>query len=193
MSMLKEESGYEQRELPPVGPQLAVCYAEIGLGQQKGSVMYPNPKWKTALLFETSARIMTGDYAGQRFGLNIMYTLSSNPKSNLFRDIKNWLDIELAAGMDLEEMVVGKLAVIKVVHKTLDNNKVVANITSISAPMAEMADKVWVPENGKNVPGWKIPAFLQKMRENSLEKPEDFGCEWEPEPKEDTSFDPTKF
>ena len=176
MITLREAGEFSGHELPPEGLCHAVCYAVIDLGKQQNGA-YP-PKWRVLFCFELAKRIEEGDAAGQRFGVFRLYTNTSHEKSALMRDLTSWLGRMPDPGQDLEELCIGRGACLNIRHKERrEGNNAVAAIVAVNPPLDGF--ETWVPENGRTNSEWKFPRFASRMRNEALEHPADFPCDWD--------------
>ena len=173
------------RDIPEKGNIHGVCYAVIDVGVQQRTGRYPKPQHQIYMLFELTSRVSSGPFAGQRHGVNKRYALSAFEQGYLFKDIETWLDVKIEGGSDtepgtdIEELVVGQLALLKIVHS--DDGKY-ANIGGLMSPMKDA--QVWEPENGPTNPNWRIPRWIQTIRLKAIEPPGDLGSPFEPDMSE---------
>jgi len=182
ISIPNDNNGSSLKEIPKAGLRAAYCYYVVDLGVQDGGPTYDN-KHQILAMFELNETIMEeGEYFGKKFVISKFYNLSAYEKSNLAVDTKNWLGIEIEPEMNIDEILVGKVATLNIAHKatTKDPSKERAQIATINPPMDQMED--WEIENGPKIEGWHFPNWVQKIREKAITKPEDFGtCPFEPD------------
>lgn len=116
--IVSDKGGTFERELPPPGPTLAVCWKVFNVGMQPNP--RGNPQHKVVIYWELPYRYARGDYKGKKMLISQMYTASLNEKAYLRRDLEAWAGKPLTEtqlkGFDLNSLV-GHSCMIQVVHK----------------------------------------------------------------------------
>lgn len=111
-------------EMCPEGRHKATCIYVVDLGTQKAN----NPNWNDARKLRIGFEIAGKQRKdGKPFHIFASYTFSANAKSNLAKDLKEWLSVKDLRNFDLADCL-GKGAMLKVTHS--EDGKF-ANVTSI--------------------------------------------------------------
>lgn len=146
-----------QFEIAPSGMQPAVLSKIFDVGLQHTDYQgQPKDQHKVVFVWELAARISEGEYAGQRFVLSKVYTLSLHEKANLRKDIESWKgkaipDEKAREGIDLEKFLKTQCT-LNVVHYEKKTGYDGARIQNILPPgkddpmlVPELADE-WCPD-----------------------------------------------
>ena len=105
------------RELPPAGDTLGVCFEVFNLGMQDTTF---GAKPQAMIYFEIDVRYTVGDYKGKRMLIGTRpYTASLSARANLRKDLESWrgrsfTDEELK-GFNIKK-VKGAPAILTIVH-----------------------------------------------------------------------------
>jgi hypothetical protein len=154
------------RELPPEGDTLGVCFNVFNLGMQETPY---GIKPQVSIYFEIDVRYSDGPFKGKRMVIGTRpYTASLSDKANLRRDLQNWrgapFSDEELKGWDIKK-VKGKPAILTIVH---NNN--FADIAGIRKAV------VLDPATGKLIPHTQVftletdPTYIPKRVQNLLAK-----------------------
>lgn len=129
MGLIVNDDGGGDLTLPDDGPQAAVCAFVEDLGYDHNMF---SGKWqrKLVICFELAQKMEDG----RPFMLSTRYTQSLNEKANLRKDLAKWrgrdFTPEELAAFDMDN-VIGKGAMVNVVHKTSKKGKTFANIDGL--------------------------------------------------------------
>lgn len=125
---------------PPAGTFPAICYRFLDLGTQQGSYMgKPKIAHKVLLSWELHDEEAVLEIEGQLVPMTVhkRYTWSMGEKANLRKDLESWHGVKFkdsdfgVGGWDVRKLL-GAPCMLGITHKTNDDNKVFANVTSIS-------------------------------------------------------------
>jgi hypothetical protein len=163
--ILKDTPQFD-RELPPEGDTLGVCFNVFNLGMQETPY---GIKPQVSIYFEIDVRYSEGPFKGKRMVIGTRpYTASLSDKANLRRDLQNWrgapFSEEELKGWDIKK-VKGKPAILTIVH---NNN--FADISGIRKAV------VLDPATGKLIPHTQVftletaPDYVPKRVQNLLAK-----------------------
>lgn len=128
MLVLPEKNEFE---LTPAGTHIATCYRVVDLGTQL--IVFKNEtkkQHKIMLSWELTDEKMTD---GRPFSIHKHYTLSSNEKASLRKDLQAWRGLPFSdedfGRFDIG-VLIGKACLIGIVHESKDGSTY-ANISSI--------------------------------------------------------------
>lgn len=146
------DKGGKQFPICPAGAHIARCYMMIDLGTQPAFGKEKNPTRKIRIGFETPEEktVFIEQKGEEPFTLSKKYTLSTNEKSNLRKDLESWrgrpFTEEEAKKFDVSR-VLGAAAVINVIHKEKQGGGKTAIIASIAPLMKgqKCPDKISAP------------------------------------------------
>jgi hypothetical protein len=136
----KAKSLNKDFEIPDAGSFTAICTGVIELGLQKGSPLYPDSKHQVYLRFELPTELVTYQKEGQSItapmSVGRTFTASMNEKSNLRKFVEGWFGKtfktdEAAEAFDFKAML-GRRAMVNIMHNTAKTGKVYANLVSAS-------------------------------------------------------------
>lgn len=134
MPLIATEGESKQRQLPPAGTHTARCYSVIDLGTQE-SQFGPSHKIRISWELPDEKVVFKDENGEQPFIISKDYTLSLYEKANLRKDLESWRGREFTDeeknGFDIFTLI-GAPCLLAVIHKTANNGKVYANVTSIS-------------------------------------------------------------
>jgi hypothetical protein len=169
----------------PAGVHHAVCYAVIDIGTQPAFGSFPARR-KVMIIWELPDErfeiIKDGSSMSVARAINKEYTLSTDKKSNLRKDLIAWRGRDFtedeAAEFDVAKLI-GANCQLSVVHKpSADGSKIYANVGSIM-PLAKGAKKL-APENPTLVydlptePPVEFPAGMPEWIQNKIKNSEEY-------------------
>lgn len=170
----------KERELIPAEAHPAVCNMIVDLGKQYNKNL-DKCVHKVVIGFQfPDITVTTQDGKEFRRGLSRRYTASMHEKASLRLMLENWrgkrfTDDELAT-FDLKD-IIGKVALVNVIHNPGKDGKVYEEITSVSPMPKALAgvyshdgDTVYysMEENGLDIPE-KLPDWMKKLIAESQE------------------------
>lgn len=168
----------------PAGSHIAVCNMVVDIGLQPGSLLYPDPKHKVYIRFETPNERVESERDGRKFDgpqvVGATFTASMHEKANLRKQLEGWrgrkFTDEEAGTFDVAS-ILGKPCMLNVVE-TVKEGKVYTNIASISpipkgVPLPEPENPLIlftedVPDSFQSLPEW----LRKKINERILPKGE---------------------
>jgi hypothetical protein len=132
---VKATKGEGDYELMPQDTHIAVCYGVIDLGTQKSEYNGKEKfQHKAMVLFETPE--CKTEFDGEMVPMVISkeYTLSTDERSNLYKDLMGWRGRELSED-EMNEfdmgVLVGKPCQIQVIHKKSNKGREYARINAV--------------------------------------------------------------
>lgn len=171
MSLLMPKKEENSFETVPEGVYTAVCYRVIDLGTQevdfKGDKKYQHKIMLSWELHAEDVRMQDG----RPFSTHKRYTLSSNEKSALRKDLEAWRGQAFTdqdfGNFDIG-VLIGKACMMQIVHN-VDGDKVYANVNSIM----KLPKGMETPKLENETIYFSIDAFLEetfsKLSENLQE------------------------
>ena len=167
----------KQRDLPPAGTQLAICYHVVDLGTHKK--VYQTQEKNVRLLklgwelpecrhqFETKE----GEKVDKPFAIWSEYTFSTYVKANLSMLIVPWMG-ECPENFDFESLI-GKGCYLSIVHEVANNGNTYANVKGAMAlpPAIELPLMFNEPQfydltgMGKDFPAWLKEEKMSWLKE----------------------------
>lgn len=169
------ETGGGELQLPPPGTHVARCIQVIDLGTQRDTFKgKPKIIRKVRLNWELPEEKAVFDEARgeEPFMVGAEYTLSLNERANLRHMLESWRGKEMTEeelkGFDLK-VLLGKAAMLNVIHKTSANKRnyaVVQTVTplmkGVKAPKASLPQLCYDIEMGRNQVFDQLPGWIQE-------------------------------
>ena len=128
MSLTAKDTGSDF-VLTPTGNHLGICYLLVGLGRQETNF---GIKEQVLIGWELPNELMED---GRPFAISKQYTLSTNEKANLRKDLEAWRGRSFSEA-EVESFnlknILGKPCMVAVIHNN-KNNKTYANVASIAS------------------------------------------------------------
>jgi hypothetical protein len=130
----------KSRETVPAGSHYGVGYTVCDLGVQNGPY---GAKRQLYLRWELPGERTS---KGEPFTIGKFYTLTANERGALRQDLESWFGRTLSgddiAGLDLGEALLGRTAMLGVIHNAGQNGKLRANVSSVMLPPRGKPEKV---------------------------------------------------
>lgn len=175
MSLLAKAEGGE-RILVPAGTHVARAYGIVDLGTQY-SAKFSNWAHKILIQWELPTERMDD---GRPLAISKTYTLSTNEKASLRKDLESWLGRSISAKEERDGFPIGSMlgapCMLSVVHSEGSNGKVYANIGAVmsvpkgmTVPEQENPAVVYEVENGKDAVFNALPDWIKQKIEQSKE------------------------
>lgn len=167
------------RPQAPEGSHVGICVRIYDMGTQKEEFegkMKLNRKLRLGFELPDERAVFNPDKGEQPFMVDLTLNFSSFERSNFMKTMTGWLGKPPEQSFDIEELL-GRAGMVNVVHKEA-KGKVYANVTSITPvpkallkaiPDPENKPVYWSVENGKDAAYDKLPDFLKKMADASIE------------------------
>jgi hypothetical protein len=125
---LKIKASDSERELAPEGTHTAVCVRILDLGTQTHEQY--GEKRKLNLAFEL---LEEQTETGEPFVVYKTYTASMSQRASLGKDVRSWMNVKIERDEEFDlDTLLGKPAMITIVRTEGSDNKVYANIETIT-------------------------------------------------------------
>ena len=163
------EGGGGQRALPEEGLTKAICYQVLYIGHHDSTYngkTTQKPKIKFAFELPDQTHVFKEENGEQPFMVSVEHNLYLDEKSNLHKFVKQWdpkMKLEKGTDVDFEKLL-GKPAMINVVHNTAKNGNTYANIGSV----APLMKGITVEEPINSLVAYDVDEHEQRMEAFAL-------------------------
>ena len=176
---LSEAKSSSDRPQAPEGNHVGICVRVYDLGTQKDEFEGKeklNRKIRLGFELPDEKAVFSEDKGEQPFLVDMTLNFSSFERSNFIKTMTAWLGKAPEPDFDIEELL-GRAGMVNIAHKEV-KGKTYSNITSVtpvpkallkSIPDLDNKPQYWSVENGRDAAFEKLPDFLKKMAESSLE------------------------
>lgn len=182
MPLYATEGESKPKQLPPAGTHVARCFSVIDLGTQMLNYMGDEKllhKIRVTWELPDELTVFKEENGEQPFVVSKDYTLSLFKKANLRQDLESWrgkaFTAEELKGFDIFTLL-GAPCLLSVIHKTTENGKTFANVTTVSKPPKGTTVPKQINESvqfsiddGRNEVFTNLPEWLKKKIEESQE------------------------